>query len=111
MKNVKLQAINCTVPNNMGLDRNMAPNPRLVRNMVSGAVNVRPLSEGTRHSCCGERRKPDRRVSSDRAVSREPRAIAVDAAGMDFECCFGTSVPSFCGTLHRAGVGTCEARK
>ena len=27
------------------------------------------------------------------AVSREPMAIAADAAAMDFEWCFGTSVP------------------
>src|SRR5215471_19620433 len=44
-----------------------------------------------------EQWKQDRRVSSDRAVSREPPAVAADAADMDFECCFGTSVPIFAG--------------
>ena len=39
----------------------------------------------------------DGRVAIDRAVSREPLAVAADAADMDFECCFGTSVPIFVG--------------
>ena len=39
----------------------------------------------------------DSRVTFDRAVSREPLAVAADAARMDFECCFGTFVPSVAG--------------
>jgi hypothetical protein len=54
--------------------------------------NVRTLSETPR------RRKP-RLVAKcgvfDRAVSREPLAVAADAIGMDFESCFGTFVPRF----------------
>jgi len=54
--------------------------------------NSSTLSEVTRRSCWGGQQKPDRRVSSDRAVSREPLAVAADTTGMDFEWCFGTSV-------------------
>src|ERR1039458_3561567 len=39
----------------------------------------------------------DGRVTFDRAVSREPLAVAADAARMYFEWCFGTFVPAFGG--------------
>jgi hypothetical protein len=47
----------------------------------------------------------DRRVSFDRAVSREPLAFAADAARMDFKWCFGTFVPYFCARCIVPGWG------
>lgn len=66
-------------------------------NLALWLKNVSTLSEVTRRSELDDRVKVECRVSFDRAVSREPLAIAADAAHLDFECCFGTSVPSFCG--------------
>ena len=54
-----------------------------------GAKNVRVRGEA------------ERRVTPDWAVRTKPLAFAADAAAMDFQCCFGTSV------LFLAGILSC----